>query len=178
MQDYIEFAEKNNVLLKDKGPCQFCNAQTERGIHECLEIFNLGFQQIDFSNPKNHIYRFFIVDAHTLQHPEIHGRWNNHFHLSRLHLILEYNFNWSYQHSPQLSNYLKKYKLQNKNEVLSPPPLLKRGEINSLMVLEKAIDEAKTKEYVIAWAKAVYLAWKDHHHTVDSIAKGFLKNNY
>ena len=91
MQDYISFAEKNGVSLLDSGACQFCGAEVQRGVHECLEIFNLGFQQIDFSNPENHLYRFFIVDAHTLQHSEIHGRWNNHFHLTRLHLIFERN---------------------------------------------------------------------------------------
>ncbi|MFZ1806223.1 MAG: DUF5946 family protein, partial [Cyclobacteriaceae bacterium] len=94
MQDYIALAEKNGVVLLDKGKCQFCGAHTQRGIHECLEIFNLGFQDIDFSNTENHIYRFWIVDAHTLQHPEIHGRWNNHFHLTRLHLIFKYDVQW------------------------------------------------------------------------------------
>ena len=44
MQDYIDLAEKNGVKLVDFGNCQFCGAKTKRGIHECLEIFNLGFQ--------------------------------------------------------------------------------------------------------------------------------------
>jgi len=66
MQDYIDLAEKNGVTLLDNGKCQFCGGNTKRGIHECLEIFNLGFQVIDFTNIENHKYRFLIVDAHTL----------------------------------------------------------------------------------------------------------------
>ena len=46
MQDYIDLARKNGVTLLDNGKCQFCGANTQRGIHECLEIFNLGFQEI------------------------------------------------------------------------------------------------------------------------------------
>lgn len=65
MQDYIELAKKNGVTLLDSGKCQFCGANTQRGIYEYLEIFNLGFQVIDFSNIENQIYRFLIVDAHT-----------------------------------------------------------------------------------------------------------------
>ena len=90
MQDYIDKAKKNGVTLLGNGRCQFCDAETTRGIHECVEIFSLGFQMIDYSKIDNHLYRFLTVDAHTLQHPEIHGRWNNHFHLTRQHLIFKY----------------------------------------------------------------------------------------
>ncbi len=90
------YCRKNGVTLQDTGPCQFCGADTKRGVHECLEIFNPGFQDIDYANLVNHVYRFLIIDAHTLQHPEIHGRWSNHFHLTRLHLIFKYSIKWSY----------------------------------------------------------------------------------
>ena len=59
MQDYIDLAEKNGVTLLDHGACQFCGSDVKRGIHECLEIFNLECQGIDFSENKNHIYKFF-----------------------------------------------------------------------------------------------------------------------
>ena len=65
MQDYIDLAEKNGVALLDSGQCQFCGANTKGRIHECLEILNLGFQEIDFSDVENHLYKFLIVDAHT-----------------------------------------------------------------------------------------------------------------
>ena len=81
MQDYMAIAAKNGITLLANGKCQFCGAHTQRGVHECVELFNVGFQHLDFSKKENHFYRFLIVDAHTLQHSEIHGRWNNHFHL-------------------------------------------------------------------------------------------------
>lgn len=174
MQDYIDLAEKNGYKLLDHGRCQFCGANTKRGIHECLEIFNLGFQQIDFSNTENHIFRFLIVDAHTLQHPEIHGRWNNHFHLTRLHLIFEYGIKWTYELSPKLSDYLNKYKAHKQNEFLIPPEILKRGTITTTDILEKSTSEKDCKEWIRKWALEVYESWKAYHPIVDQIAQTFL----
>ncbi|WP_027419647.1 DUF5946 family protein [Crocinitomix catalasitica] len=177
MQDYIDLAAKNGVTLLDDGNCQFCGANTQRGIHECLEIFNLGFQIIDFSPIENHIYRFLIVDAHTLQHPEIHGRWNNHFHLTRLHLIFKYQMQWTYALSPKLSDHLNKYKLQKEDEYLNPPELLKRGNITTTDIKEKAINEEVCKEMIREWALTVYDKWSKYHNIVEEIAKGFLNRN-
>ena len=174
MQDYIDLAEKNGVSLQDEGRCQFCGANTTRGIHECLEIFNLGFQDIDFSNPENHLYRFLIVDAHTLQHPEIHGRWSNHFHLSRLHLIFNYEVKWTYQLSPKLSDYLNKYKVHHPKEYLAPPKILERGNITTTDILGNDLNEAAAKELIKQWASEVYDKWESQHIIVDNIAKGFL----
>jgi hypothetical protein len=174
MQDYISFAEKNGITLLDNGKCQFCGANTKRGIHECLEIFNLGFQNIDFSKIENHIYKFLIVDAHTLQHPEIHGRWNNHFHLLRLHLIFGYKINWTYKLSPKLSDYLNKYKTDKQGEYLIPPEKLKRGKITTTDIIKESIDDKKRKGLIEKWALEVYDKWNTHHYVVDIIAKGFL----
>ena len=174
MQDYIDFAKKNRVALLNHGKCQFCGANTKRGIHECLEIFNLGFSDLDFSIPENHQYRFLIVDAHTLQHPEIHGRWNNHFHLSRLHLIFKYDIKWTYQLSPKLSDYLNKYKKDNPNEYLKPPEVLKRGTITTTDIAKKSNSETACKNVIKEWAFEVYNTWNVHHEIVDIIAQAFL----
>ena len=174
MQNYIDVAEKNGVTLLQNGKCQFCGANTHRGIHECLEIFNTGFQKIDLSDIKNHIYRFLIVDSHTLQHPEIHGRWNNHFHLTRLHLIFKHNVKWTYNLSPKLSDHLKRYKINNRNEYLIPPKVLNRGKITTTDVLNKSNNEEKCKELIVKWAKEVYDAWNNYHNTIEKIAKDFL----
>ncbi len=175
MQDYFDLAKKSGITLMDVGKCQFCGANTKRGIHECLEIFNLGFQNIDFSNVENHIYRFLIVDAHTLQHPEIHGRWSNHFHLSRLHLIFRYNTKWTYSLSPKLSNYLNTYKVHKKNEYLNFPKVFERGTITSTDILKKLTNEKECKDWIEKWALEVYHKWNINHDIVDEIAKGFLK---
>ncbi|MBC2845232.1 DUF5946 family protein [Winogradskyella flava] len=177
MQDYTDFAEKNGVKLLKDGKCQFCGANTKNGVRECLEIFNLGFQEIDFSDTKNYIYRFLIVDAHTLQHPEIHGRWNNHFHLSRLHLIFKYNIKWTYKLSPQLSDYLNKYKLHNQGEYLNPPKILERGNIRTTDIIEKSTNETSCKDLIKKWALEVYNKWNNSHEVADYIAKEFLIEN-
>lgn len=174
MQDYLDHAIKNGVLLFNTGSCQFCGAATKRGVHECVEIFSLGFQQIDYSKVENHIYRFLSVDAHTLQHPEIHGRWNNHFHLTRLHLILRDQVKWSYNLSPKLSDHLNKYKAQNKDEVLDPPAVLQRGSITTTDVAEHSTNEDDCKKMIRAWGSEVHKTWSKHHSKVDAIADGFL----
>ncbi len=173
MQHYTNFAQKNNVVLLDTGPCQFCGAQTQRGVHECLEVFNLGFQSVDYSLPENHLYRFLTVDAHTLQHPEIHGRWSNHFHLTRLHLMLKHEVEWTYQLSPRLSDHLKGYKRAHAEEYLSLPPILQRGIITSTDVLAVQEDIQQCKDLIRNWAEAVYDVWSDHHITIAEVAKGF-----
>lgn len=177
MQEYIDLAAKNGVALLDHGKCQFCGANTNRGIHECLEIFNVGFQHIDFANAENYKYRFFIVDAHTLQHPEIHGRWNNHFHLSRLHLIFNHGVRWTYQLSPKLSDYLNEYKKHRQDEYLKPPELLKRGRITTTDILERSTNETACKSLISEWAQEVYEKWSAHISTADLISKGFLDQN-
>lgn len=175
MQDYIDLANKNGIILLDEGKCQFCGANTKRGIHECLEILGIEFPNIDFSNSENHIYRFFIVDAHTLQHPEIHGRWNNHFHLSRLHLIFKFNIKWTYGLSPKLSNYLKKYKIDKQDEYLNPPPISERGTITTTDIIKSLANEKECKELIKKWAAEVYYKWSQYHVIVDNIAQGFFK---
>jgi len=175
MQDYIDIANKNGVTLYDNGKCQFCGADTSHGVHECVEIFSTGFQMIDYSKPENHFYRFLTVDAHTLQHPEIHGRWNNHFHLTRQHLIFHYQVYWNYDLSPKLSNYLNAYKANKSGGFLNPPGVLERGNITTTDVLNKAGNETDCQEMIMKWGKEVYNSWSRHHGIVDRIASGFIK---
>ena len=110
MQDFIDQARKNGVTLFDKGKCQFCGADYQKGIFDCMDNYNNGIELLDFNNSEYHISRFLSVDAHALQHPEIHGRWSNHFHLTRLNLIFDKKFKWDYKKSPLLSDYLNEYK--------------------------------------------------------------------
>ena len=117
-----------------------------------------------------------IVDAHTLQHPEIHGRWNNHFHLSRLHLIFKYNIQWTYQLSPKLSDYLNRYKVNHQSEYLIPPKVFERGKITTTDIRKKSTNEEDCKNAIIKWAKEVHSVWSNSHAIVDNIAKGFITN--
>ena len=173
MQDFIDLPKKNGLRLLDKGNCQFCGAQFQKGIFECMENYNRGLEHIDFNNSENHIYRFLSVDAHALQHPEIHGHWSNHFHLTRLNLILEKNIDWDYKASPLLSSYLNVYKVGRPNELLNLPKALKRGTITTKEFIEVRTAEECVK-LIKKWAEEVYIAWKENHLIVSQIADGFL----
>ena len=177
MQDYIDLAKKNGVEFIDTGNCQFCGAKVKKGIHECIEIFSVGFQEIDYSASTNHKYIFLIADAHTLQHPEIHGRWSNHFHLTRLHLVIEYKIKWQYKLSPILSKCLDEYKIHKQNEYLTPPQPLKRGSLTTTDIKEKSNNPEKCKVLIKNWANEVYESWEINHLIVDKIAKQFLELN-
>jgi hypothetical protein len=174
MQQYFEIADKDGVVLVDNGPCQFCGSATERGVHECVELFSSGVDVLDFSVPDNHYFRFLVVDAHTLQHPEIHGRWNNHFHLTRQHLMYHHNIRWNYKLSHRLSNHLKAYKQLNGSEHLAPPSPLNRGSITITDLLDGAVNDEESKRVIVMWGRAVYDAWSLHHSTIAPLAAGFL----
>ncbi|WP_017257778.1 DUF5946 family protein [Pedobacter arcticus] len=175
MQDFIDQAEKNEVPLLNKGKCQFCGADYDRGIFDCMENYNNGIELLDFNNPDHLVPRFLSVDSHALQHPEIHGRWSNHFHLTRLNLILEEKVKWDYKISPLLSNYLNEYKLNRPNEFLLPPKPLERGNITA-KDLVKATTDDECVELIKSWTEEVYNAWNANHSIVSQIAKGFLSS--
>jgi len=177
MQDFMDQAAKNGVVLIDKGMCQFCGADYQRGIFECIENYNNGLVYFDFNDSKNHLFRFLSVDSHALQHPEIHGRWSNHFHLTRLHLILEKKQAWDFNKSPLLSDYLNGYKSNKPNEFLKAPEPLYRGKITANDLI-KATTAEECAQLIIKWADKVYHSWNSNHLLVSQIADGFLNNYY
>ncbi|MBU2903901.1 hypothetical protein KO529_03820 [Arenibacter algicola] len=174
MQDFIDQARKNGVALLDKGKCQFCGADYQNGVFDCMDHYNKGLELLDLNNSEYHMTRFLSVDAHALQHPEIHGRWSNHFHLTRLNLILDKKVQWDYQKSPLLSNYLNKYKLSRPHEILELPKPLERGKITA-KDLNKATSEDDCVELIKNWANEVYFAWSFNHSLVAQIANRFLQ---
>ncbi len=117
------------------------------------------------------------MDAHALQHPEIHGRWSNHFHLTRLNLILVKKQEWDYKKSPLLSDYLNNYKQNRPNEFLALPKPLDRGKITAKDLI-KATTADECVELIKKWAYEVYHSWISSHSIVSQIADGFLDNNY
>ncbi|MBS0646201.1 MAG: hypothetical protein JSR97_06385 [Verrucomicrobia bacterium] len=176
MQDFIDQARKNGVTLFDKGKCQFCGADYQKGIFDCMDNYNNGIELLDFNDSEYHISRFLSVDAHALQHPEIHGRWSNHFHLTRLNLIFDKKFKWDYKKSPLLSDYLNEYKLNRPNEFLALPKPLERGNITA-KDLAKTTTAGECVELIRNWANEVYNAWSSNHSLVSQIADGFLDRN-
>ncbi|WP_069872288.1 DUF5946 family protein [Fusibacter sp. 3D3] len=88
---------------------------------------------------------FLCVDAHALQHAEIHGRWNNHFHLTRLNLILNENIKWNYKLSPLLSEVVDSYKASRLEERIIPPEIGKNGNSTVLDVCNTSDGEEYIK---------------------------------
>lgn len=174
MQDFICQANKNGVTLLNNGKCQFCGANYQRGIFDCMTNYNNGLELLNFNNTEHHISRFLSVDAHALQHPEIHGRWSNHFHLTRLNLIFDKKQDWDYKKSPLLSNYLNEYKLNRLNEFLIPPKPIERGNITA-KDLTNATTANECIELIRKWATEVYHTWRSNHSLVSKIADGFIK---
>lgn len=175
MQDFIKQAEKNGVILSKNGRCQFCGADFQNGIFDCIETYSNCTGLLDFNNPVYYTSRFLSVDAHALQHPEVHGRWSNHFHLTRLNLILEKKVEWNYKKSPLLSNFLNDYKQDKANEILVPPPQMKRGNLTAKDITKVATPE-DCVQLIADWAEGVYQSWKPYHDLVSKIAEGFLNN--
>lgn len=177
MQDFTDQAIKNVITLQNVGWCQFCGADFRKGVFECMESYNNGLELLDFNNSEYHLTRFLSVDAHALQHPEIHGRWSNHFHLTRLNLILDKKQHWDYKKSPLLSDYLNEYKITRPNEFLAVPKPLERGNITA-KDLAKATTADECVELIRKWADEVYNTWSLNHSVVSQIADGFLNKNY
>ena len=88
MQDFRLQAVKNGVTLVESGACQFCGAPVERGVAQCLGLLGELAGRVR-SEPGYGARHLFSVDAHALQHTEVHGRLNNHVHLLSLCLMLE-----------------------------------------------------------------------------------------
>ncbi len=177
MQDFFDQARKNGVTLLDTGRCQFCGADFPRGIYACMESYSNGLQLLDLDISEDRVSRFLSVDAHALQHSEIHGRWSNHFHLTRLNLILDKKEMWDYDKSPLLSDYLNGYKSNRPNEFLVPPMPLNRGRLTSKDLIMTSTTYECVK-LIRTWAEEVYHSWSSAHSIVSQIADGFLETRY
>lgn len=127
MQEWQEQAKKNNLALIEKGECQLCGSKTSQGISECVEKSAYVTHRLRHDEGIKHMTVFLSVDAHALQHSEIHGRWSNHFHLTRLYLIFRENIKWNYKYSPILSDVVNLYKNNHLNEVIEAPEAKKEG---------------------------------------------------
>ena len=172
MQDLVNYAVKNGIILQEIGDCQFCGCQALRGVFECHENTYRIAELLDFNDSVNYQTRFLSVDAMALQHSEIHGPWNNHIHLARLYLIFEKGILWDYSKTPLLSNVINQYK-RNRKEFLMPPPLKERGKLTTedLLQVTTAIE---CVDLVRNWAFEVYKAFEIHHAVVANISTNFL----
>lgn len=171
MKDIIDQATRKGIELSDSGPCQFCGAPMERGVFECFEMASTVVLPLDRTSHEQLNALFLSVDAHALQHPEIHGQWNNHFHLTRCQLILERTVQWNYSDSTRLSNILNTYKIGRPEEILTAPT--KRGGMTVAHIRETDRPEEIVRQ-IGQWSADVYNTWSRHHALVGRIAAEFL----
>jgi hypothetical protein len=157
MQDFRQQAAKNGVTLVESGACQFCGAAVERGVAECLDL--LGELAGRLRNERAYAaMHLFSVDAHALQHPEVHGRLNNHVHLLSLCLMLERGASAAMgSRKPAVEKFLA---LGREWPALAPPPVGERGRLTVKDVAEAAAEERA--ELARRWGEQVWGAWWVH----------------
>lgn len=168
MQNIEQQAQKNGVALQCVGRCQFCGSDTDGGVFECFDVFNTLPSEVAVSS------QFVYADAHCLQHPEVHGTWNNHFHLTRLYLILEKEIIWDHSKTPYLSRTLDKYKLSREKVLIPTLPKLERGKttVTNLVGLQGNEIELMIGQ----WARDVYQAYERFHPIAKVVGGLYLLN--
>ena len=172
MQQWLEQAVKNNLEIIQDGRCQLCGANTLHGVAECVETAGYITHKISHAKAVESMSLFLCVDAHALTHTQIHGRWNNHFHLARLHLILVDRIQWEYAYSPLLSEVLDVYKMNRTQEYIHSPDAAYRTKITVLDV-DAAQDEKTHIALAWRWAHEVYASYTNGHHIVATLSQQF-----
>jgi Family of unknown function (DUF5946) len=174
MQDWQAQTRKNGLEIRTTGRCQLCGSDTSHGISECFEMSAKVTNMIGHQSGVRELTVFLCVDSHALQHPEAHGRWSNHFHLTRLMLILDEKIQWSYRLSPLLSEILNAYKAGREEEIIQEPGIAERG-LLTVSHVGAAASESEYVETVWKWADTVYQAYTSGHEVAGRVAKLFLK---
>jgi hypothetical protein len=136
--------------------CHCCGAAVETGVQGCFELF-AQVCALGYSDPHYRQANFYGVDAHALQHPEIHGQKNNALHLLRLSWIFEYN---AHAHSGTVPRWWQDYARRGDIPLLAPP--VERGQL-TIVEVTAASTPAAQAELMRQWAWSVYRAWRSHH---------------
>jgi hypothetical protein len=148
--------------------CAGCGAQVPGGTEGCWKLFR-EILVLEYSDPAYGAVHHLTIDAHALQHTEVHGPRSNAFHLLRLCMLLEYggepglgqNAKW-----PQTS--LNGY---------SPVPFLEvpqeRGAV-TVADVHGATSPNEHAERVYDWARSVWEAYRNYHDW----ARRWLRDNH
>lgn len=136
--------------------CHCCGAAVAEGLKGCFELFS-ELCVLGYSDPAYGAATFYGVDAHALQHPEIHGKKNNAAHLLRLCWIFERN---EHRQAGLVPSWWQRYLERNDVPVLDPPP--SRGQITVADVAPTQTPEEHAR-LMRRWALSVYEAWSPHH---------------
>lgn len=172
MPKWIDQAIENDLEILEDGQCQLCGSDTLHGISECVATSTKVVHRLTHEKGVQCMTIFLCVDAHALQHPQIHKRWNNHFHLARLHLILHEKMQWTYDDSEMLNATLDDYKLKHPKEVIQGPGMIMQPHITVLDV-DACEDESSYIDTVWRWAEQVYQSYAASHDIAQRLARQF-----
>jgi len=168
MQDIERQAQKKGVKLERLGRCQFCGSHTEHGVFECFEIFNF------MASGAVGLSQFIYADAHCLQHSEVHGTWNNNFHLTRMYLTLEKKINWAYSKTSHLSSTLDKYKSSHAEALIPALPRLERDQTTITDL--KGLKRSEFDTALLRWAHDVYESYAHYHPIAKAVGDLYIQN--
>ncbi|MFZ6818169.1 DUF5946 family protein [Undibacterium sp. Ji22W] len=180
MPKWLEQAAKNELEILEDGQCQLCGSDTFHGITECVSTAGKITHKISQEKGIQHQTIFLCVDAHALQHTLIHGRWNNHFHLARLHLILVDHIQWTYDLTTILNEVLDDHKKQHPNEKIAEPDQAHQAKLTVIDV-DASHDDDEYVRLVWEWAQQVYASFAEHdainHAIAQRLADSFKQKN-
>ena len=117
---------------------------------------------------------FLCVDAHALQHPEIHDTWRKLFHLSRLRLILEDGIQWEYGFSPRLNQQVTEYKWNHPSLRMAVPPIGSRGSMTVTDLSTESGEQAYI-DGVWKWSREIYNAYAPACELAGELGASFRK---
>lgn len=156
MQTIEDYARKSGVSLQKEGSCQFCGSRVTGGVYQCFEIFHRIAGEASNPNDIKASVQLIIVDAHALQHSEVHGVRNNNYHLLRLLGIYRHETssriraNYSFL-SPILD-------LNNSIPYLESPIAGDRGTLTVTDVVDSK-GNSQLIETINNWGRDVFKAW-------------------
>ena len=138
--------------------CHCCGARIREGLKGCCEMF-LDLCSLGYSHPEYRQAVFYGVDAHALQHPEIHGKKSSAGHLLRLHWIFERG---QQARSGRVPEWWQHYLECEEIPLLEPPGVGARGDV-TIADVTKADSPREYAAHVQYWAWSAYEAWRVHH---------------
>ncbi|MBC8077681.1 MAG: hypothetical protein H7Y32_16515 [Chloroflexales bacterium] len=109
-----------------------------------------------YSDPRYGGATFYGVDAHALQHPELHGKKNNAAHLLRLCWVIERD---AHAQSGTVPAWWQRYLARSDVPLLAPPKV--RGSI-TVVDVAGAANPAQYAALMRRWAEDVYADWWAH----------------
>jgi hypothetical protein len=135
--------------------CHCCGAHVLNGVQGCFELYTeLSVSAVAQAAPlAASTYR---VNAHALQHPEIHGKTNNAAHLLWLCWLFEFDGDASVPGGPPW------WRRAGRGDV----PMLVAPEVRGGLTVVDVAQATSPEEHLRLaerWARAVYGAWQAHH---------------